>query len=114
MDRLSTSPVSSPTSKTIVGTDGLLKYLQTQDRQIMTTMSKKMLGYALGRTVLASDKPLLTEMATAGGNASFSDLAVKIVTSRQFRNRVGDDGDPAATTKTATANQPPQLITGVR
>jgi Protein of unknown function (DUF1585) len=92
-----------------------LKYLQTQDRQIMTTMSKKMLGYALGRTVLASDKPLLTEMASAGSNASFSDLAVKIVTSRQFRNRVGDDGVPAAKpTNTAKANQPPQLITGVR
>ena len=75
--------------KTIVGTDGLLKYLQTQDKQMMTTLSKKMLGYALGRTVLASDKPLLADMAAAGGNASFSDLAVKIVTSRQFRNRVG-------------------------
>ena len=58
----------------------------------MTTLSKKMLGYALGRTVLASDRPLIAEMTAAGGNASFSDLAVKIVTSRQFRNRAGDDG----------------------
>ena len=80
---------------TIVGTDGLLKYLQTQDKQVMTTLSKKMLGYALGRTVLASDRPLVDEMTAAGGNASFSDLAVKIVTSRQFRNRAGDDGVPA-------------------
>ncbi len=44
---------------TIVGTDGLLKYLQSQDKQVMTTLSKKMLGYALGRTVLASDQPLV-------------------------------------------------------
>ena len=29
-------------------------------------------------------------MTAAGGDASFSDLAVKIVTSRQFRNRVGE------------------------
>ena len=36
---------------TIVGADGLLNYLQTQDKQVMTTLSKKMLGYALGRTV---------------------------------------------------------------
>ena len=43
----------------------------------MTTLSKKMLGYALGRTVLASDRPLIAEMAAAGGNASFSDLAVE-------------------------------------
>ena len=93
--RPSTSPVSSPTRKTIVGADGLLKYLQTRDKQVMTTLSKKMLGYALGRTVLASDRPLVADMTAAGGNASFSDLAVKIVTSRQFRNRAGDDGVPA-------------------
>ena len=53
--------------KTIVGTDGLLEYLQTQDKQVMTTLSKKMLGYALGRTVLASDRPLIAGMTAAGG-----------------------------------------------
>ena len=56
----------------------------------MTTLSKKMLGYALGRTVLASDRPLVKQMLAAGGRASISDLAVKIVTSRQFRNRAAD------------------------
>jgi hypothetical protein len=76
---------------TIVGTDGLLKYLHTQDKQVATTMSRKMLGYALGRTVTASDRPLIREMIASGGRATFSDLAVKIVTSRQFRNHVGDD-----------------------
>jgi len=78
-------------SKTIVGAAGLLAYLGTQDKQVMTTLSRKMLGYALGRTVLASDRPLLAQMAAAGGNAAFSDLAVKIVTSRQFRTRAGDE-----------------------
>ena len=76
---------------TIVGTDGLLKYLHTQDKQVATTMSRKMLGYALGRTVMASDRPLIREMIASGGRATFSDLAVKIVTSRQFRYHVGDD-----------------------
>jgi hypothetical protein len=76
---------------TIVGADGLLAYLQSRDVQVMTTFSKKMLGYALGRTVLASDRPLIAEMTAAGGDASFSDLAIRIVTSRQFRNRAGDD-----------------------
>ena len=81
---------------TIVGTEGLLTYLQKQDKQVMTTLSKKMIGYALGRTVRGSDRPLVDAMASAGGNASFSDLAVTIVTSRQFRNRVGgEDGGPA-------------------
>jgi hypothetical protein len=105
--------------KTIVGTDGLLNYLQTRDTQVMTTLSKKMLGYALGRTVLASDRPLVADMTAAGGNASFSDLALKIVTSRQFRNRGGDEGAPPESkagpiTNLADANDPPQLIKGVR
>ena len=68
-------------------------YLKTQEKQVLTTLSRKLLGYALGRTVLASDQPLIDEMADAGGNAAFSDLAVKIVTSRQFR--IGPDDEPA-------------------
>ena len=76
---------------TIVGTQGLLKYLESQDAKVMTTLSRKMLGYALGRTVLASDRPLISEMVAAGDDAAIADLAVKIVTSRQFRNRAGDD-----------------------
>ena len=76
---------------TIVGADGLLGYLRTRDSQVMKTLSRKMLGYALGRTVLASDTPLVTEMVTAGETATFWDLAVKIVTSRQFRHRQGQE-----------------------
>jgi Protein of unknown function (DUF1592)/Protein of unknown function (DUF1588)/Protein of unknown function (DUF1587)/Protein of unknown function (DUF1595)/Protein of unknown function (DUF1585)/Cytochrome C oxidase, cbb3-type, subunit III len=76
---------------TISGVDGLLGFLQNKDAQVMKTLSKKMLGYALGRTVLASDRVLVDDMIKAGGNASFADLAVKIVTSRQFRNRQGEE-----------------------
>src|SRR3954471_21469974 len=75
----------------IVGTEGLLNYLQSKDKQVMTTLSKKMLGYALGRTVRGSDRQLIESMTSAGGNASFADLATRIVTSRQFRNKVGDE-----------------------
>jgi len=91
---------------TIVGTEGLLKYLQSKDKQVMTTLSKKMLGYALGRAVLASDRPLVRELAAAGNNASFSDLAVKIVTSRQFRNRVANDDVPLASHQGRPTAQP--------
>ncbi len=93
--------------KTIAGASGLLEYLQGKDKQVMTTLSRKMLGYALGRTVLASDRPLIGEMTAAGANASFSDLALRIVTSRQFRYRAGDDG--AAATTTATSNTKRQI-----
>ncbi len=53
----------------------------------MKTLSRKMLGYALGRTVMRPIGRWSTTWRAAGGDASFSDLAVKIVTSRQFRNR---------------------------
>jgi hypothetical protein len=76
---------------TIVGPDGLLRYLQEHDKQVVTTLAKKMIGYALGRTVRGSDRALIEAMARAGGRASVSDLAVTIVTSRQFRNRAGSN-----------------------
>jgi hypothetical protein len=75
---------------TIVGTQGLLKYLQSQNKQVMTTLSKKMIGYALGRTVRGSDRQLVEAMTAAGGDAAFSNLAATIVISRQFRNRAGE------------------------
>ena len=74
---------------TIVGPDGLLRYLREHEKQVVTTLSKKMVGYALGRTVRGSDRGLIDAMIKSGGNATVSDLAVTIVTSRQFRNRAG-------------------------
>ena len=79
-----------PDGTTIAGAAGLLTYLESQDKQVMTMLAKKLLGYALGRTVLVSDRRLVDEMARAGGSAPFSQLAVKVVQSRQFRNRAGD------------------------
>ena len=76
---------------TISGVDGLLGYLHGKDAQIRKTLAKKMLGYALGRTVRASDRALLDELIQAGDNATFAELALKIVGSRQFRNRQGDE-----------------------
>jgi len=74
---------------TVAGVAGLLAYLQQNEKQVMTTLSKKMIGYALGRTVRGSDRGLIEAMTRAGGNATIADLAATIVTSRQFRNRVG-------------------------
>lgn len=74
-------------STEIAGIDGLLKYLDAHQDQVLRTMSQKLLGYALGRTIQLSDQPLIEKMIAAGGNATFADLAAQIVTSRQFRNR---------------------------
>jgi hypothetical protein len=81
---------------TIEGTAGLLKYLESQDRKVLTTLSRKMMGYALGRNPQPADRMLINEMVAAGGEASITDLAVRIVTSRQFGNRAPAEAAVAA------------------
>jgi hypothetical protein len=81
----------------IAGVQGLLAYLQVKEEQVRKTLASKLVGYALGRTVLASDQQLIDRMAGAGGNATFSQMAAEIATSRQFRHRLGQQEDPAAT-----------------
>lgn len=81
----------------IAGVDGLLKYLQTKDEQVRKTLSYKLVGYALGRTVLASDQLLIERMVKAGGDATFSQLATEIATSKQFRSRLGQEENPTGT-----------------
>ncbi len=80
----------------IDGVDGLLNYIRTKDEQVRKTLSYKLVGYALGRTVLASDRLLIERMAQAGGDASFAQLATEIAISRQFRNRLGREESPTA------------------
>jgi hypothetical protein len=81
----------------IAGVEGLLRYLTTQEPQVLRTMSNKLLGYALGRTVIASDQPLIDRMIGAGGDATFSRLVTEIATSRQFRYRREREESPQQT-----------------
>jgi hypothetical protein len=106
-----------PDKSTISGVEGLLGYLEKKDAQVMKTLSRKMLGYALGRTVLASDRALVDELIAAGDEASFSDLAIKIVSSRQFRNRQGEqtvqlDLNPESAGGVAGLERPSKQIQG--
>jgi hypothetical protein len=71
----------------IAGIDGLLAYLKKQEPQVLKNLSHKLLGYALGRTILASDQPLVEKMVGLGSQATFTELATEIVQSRQFRFR---------------------------
>ncbi len=80
-----------PDKTEIAGIDGLVKYLRSKEPQIRKTLSYKLVGYALGRTVQASDQLLIDRMVKAGGEATFSQLVAEIVTSRQFRNRSGNE-----------------------
>jgi mono/diheme cytochrome c family protein len=69
----------------IVGAQGLLGYLNTHDEQVRRTLATKLIGYALGRTVLPSDLALVDKMLAAGGDAPFSQLVTDVITSKQFR-----------------------------
>jgi len=69
------------------GLDGLRAWLlEKRLKEIEKTFCRKLLGYALGRSVTLSDQPLIEEMVDAlekGGPVSGA--LVQIATSRQFR-----------------------------
>jgi transposase-like protein len=80
--------VTLPNGTALEGLNGLRHYLVTQRREdFVKQFCRKLLGYALGRGVLLSDRPLLDEMGTqlqANGFA-VSRAVELIVQSRQFR-----------------------------
>ena len=73
----------------IKGVDGLQSYLEKQQPQFLRTMARKLTGYALGRTVMPSDEPLIEKLMEAGSGATMSRLVMEIVESQQFRYRRG-------------------------
>jgi hypothetical protein len=86
----------------VAGVTGLLKYLQSKDAQVRKTMAYKLVGYALGRTVLASDQLLIERMVNAGSEATFAQLATEVATSKQFRFRRSEgNAVPSSTAKIA-------------
>ncbi len=80
----------------IQGVNGLISYLKNHEEQVLGNMSRKMLGYALGRTTLASDQPLVDKIVQSGGKATVVQMVTEIVTSSQFRYRRAEQpGNPA-------------------
>ena len=80
----------------IAGIDGLLSYLRTQEKQVLKTLSQKLIGYALGRTILASDQLLVDKLTQGGGDVTFSNMIAEIVASKQFRFRREEQQTTAA------------------
>ncbi len=79
----------------IEGVNGLLDYLETkQAQEVQRTLARKLVGYALGRTIQLSDQPLIESLEAAGGRSGMSVLVGRIVTSKQFLNRAQDGGAP--------------------
>jgi Protein of unknown function (DUF1592)/Protein of unknown function (DUF1588)/Protein of unknown function (DUF1585)/Protein of unknown function (DUF1595) len=72
----------------VSGPEGLRDYLRREEAKFHRTVGVKLLGYALGRPEMVSDRPLIERMTDGlarGGRVS--DLVVRIVTSEQFRNQ---------------------------
>lgn len=71
------------------GLAGLRDYLKKNEPQFLTQFTRKLLGYALGRQTLPSDKKLLTQMQASlkANQGKFSAAVLEIVKSRQFLNR---------------------------
>ncbi|MEN3942730.1 DUF1592 domain-containing protein [Prosthecobacter sp. SYSU 5D2] len=73
----------------IQGLAGLRDYLRQNQAQLDHQFSRKLLGYALGRQVLPSDKRLLADIQSAlqQKGSRFSAAVLKIISSRQFLHR---------------------------
>jgi hypothetical protein len=76
------------------GAEGLRSYLLKQKRAtVVSQFSRKLLGYALGRSVLLTDRPLLAQIQNQlkSHDFRFSVAVEAIVISRQFREIRGRD-----------------------
>ena len=75
--------------KTINGPEGLKKYLLKEKESYLKNMSRKLLGYALGRSVQYYDFYVINEMVASAkkNDYRFSSLVWKIVNSYQFQHK---------------------------
>ncbi|WP_145092254.1 DUF1592 domain-containing protein [Anatilimnocola aggregata] len=80
-------------SENVEGISGLIEYVEKQRRSDFDRqLCRKFLGYALGRSVLLSDQPLLQEMEKRlQADGRFSTLFETVVLSPQFRQQRGRD-----------------------
>ena len=76
------------------GLDGLLHYIrERRQNDFLDNLCRKLLSYALGRTLIVSDDPTVQKMKEqlAANDNRFSTLIETIVTSPQFLTKRGDD-----------------------
>jgi hypothetical protein len=85
-----------PNGTSLEGLDGLRHYLVTQRRDdFVKQFCRKLLGYALGRSIQLTDRPLLASMAAdlQATNFAVTRAVDMIVQSRQFREVRGQSFD---------------------
>jgi hypothetical protein len=85
--------VKFPDGNERTGLDGLRSYLQEhRQEEFVENLCRKLLSYALGRSLLLSDEPLIQDMQKrlARNKYRFATLIESIVTSRQFLHKRGN------------------------
>lgn len=83
-----------PNGKQAQGVPGLIEYVARERKgDFAKTFCRKFLGYALGRSVMLSDQPLLERMEAAlkANDYRFSSVVETVVLSPQFRTQRGRD-----------------------
>ena len=95
-----------PGGKTAEGIGGLIDYVENQRREdFERNLCRKFLGYALGRSVVLSDEPLLHEMQkNLHEKQRFSVLFETVVLSPQFRKQRGRDYKVQAPSRVPSPN----------
>jgi hypothetical protein len=74
---------------TFRGVDGLRQFLAARNGEFTTNFCRKLIGYALGRSLILTDKPLIDTMRADLGKSDdrFSVAILEVAKSRQFLNR---------------------------
>ena len=83
-----------PGGATGIGIEGLKTYVRTnRQNDFVDNLCRKLLAYALGRSLILSDDILIEGMRAklARDGYRFDSLVESIVTSSQFRNKRGSD-----------------------
>jgi hypothetical protein len=75
--------------RTFTGLKGLQDFLRERSADFEAVFSRKLLGYALGRSVLPTDKLLLERMSKQmqDGDATLAGAVLEVVASSQFQSR---------------------------
>jgi mono/diheme cytochrome c family protein len=91
--RLVQTRVEFPDGREREGIEGLRDYLASErSRDFVDSLNRRLLAYALGRSVLLSDEPLLEQLREPVGDRplTFRTQIERIVLSPQFRRKRGD------------------------
>ncbi len=93
------------------GLEDLHAYLKQEETTVHRNLCRKLLGYALGRSELLSDRLLIDDMLRGlETDDRFSNLITQIVTSKQFRHQRGRTLEAASTSSRPTEdNQDPGI-----